>query len=577
MEPTGVERKLAAILCADVKDYSRLMGEDEEATLRTLTSHREIIETLVAEQHGRVVSTAGDSLLAEFASAVDAVRSAVEIQERLKEKNAALPQKRRLEFRIGINLGDVMVHGDDIYGDGVNIAARVETLAEPGGICISRGVHDQVKGKLPLSCEDLGPHRVKNIAEPVHTFRVRVAAQEQQEAPTLPDRPSIAVLPFDNMSGDPAQEYFVDGITEDLIADLSKISGLFVIARHSAFTYKGRAVKVQEVGRELGVRYVLEGSVRKADNRVRITAQLVEAGTGGHLWAERYDRDLEDIFAVQDEVAHKIVGALEVKLVKGERERGSRKDTDNLEAYDCMLRGNEQFFRLTQEGVAQARAMFQRAIELDPDYASAYAWLARAHVYDWIVGWNFSFEQTVERGFELAQKAVALDDTLPYGHSMLGWAHLWKKQHEPAIAEGERAVALDPNDADAHAWLAMSLSWAGRPEEAMRLIAKAMRHNPHYPVVYLFIVGHAYFVMERYEESIAALRRSVVRNPDFLPGHLFLGAVCGLLGREEEGRAAVAEIAGISPNYPRGRSLSVFKDPRYDERFREGLSRVGFR
>ena len=381
-----MERKLAAILSADVKGYSRLMGEDEEATIHTLTAYREVMTTLIQRHRGRVVDSPGDNLLAEFASAVDAVRCAVEVQHELRVRNTELPAQRKMEFRIGLNVGDVVVEGEKLYGDGVNIAARLEGLAEPGGICISRTVHDQVENKLVLSYEYLGEQTVKNIAKPVRVWRVRepeVAApaestsvlrqaqherlsdsvtpsssgqalSQPQSDPyasmlTLPDKPSIAVLPFANMSGDPEQEYFSDGITEDLITDLSKLSGLFVIARQSVFTYKGKPVKVQEVSRELGVRYVLEGSVQKAAERVRITAQLVDATTGHHLWAERYDRPFKDIFALQDEITRRIVGALEVKLTPGEHEQVWRRYTDNVEAYDYLLRGWESQQRLTQE------------------------------------------------------------------------------------------------------------------------------------------------------------------------------------------------------------------------------------
>ncbi|MBI3304547.1 MAG: hypothetical protein HYZ72_20990, partial [Deltaproteobacteria bacterium] len=354
-----MERKLTAILSADVQGYSRLMGQDEEATIRTLTAYREVMATLIRQYRGRVVDSPGDNLLAEFASVVDAVQCAVEIQQALKARNTELPLERKMEFRLGLNVGDVVVEGERLYGDGVNIAARLENLAEPGGICISGTVYDQVETKLALEYEHLGEQTVKNIVKPVRVYRVRMEppspGQPQGVAPTisqpglpLPDKPSLAVLPFVNLSSDPEQEYFSDGMTEDLITDLSKLSGLFVIARNSVFTYKGKAVKVEEVGRELGVRYVLEGSVRRADDRVRITAQLVDATTGYHLWAERYDRELKDIFALQDEITQKIVFALKVKLTKEEQERFRRYPTDNLEAYDSFLHGLEYFYRYTK-------------------------------------------------------------------------------------------------------------------------------------------------------------------------------------------------------------------------------------
>src|SRR5262249_40898484 len=403
------------------------MGEDEEATLRTLTASRQVTDTLIQQHRGRIVGTAGDSILAEFASVVDAVQCAVEIQTALKTENANLPTNRRMEFRIGINLGDVMVEGEQIYGDGVNIAARLEALAEAGGICISGAVYEQIKNKLTLHYEDLGEQVLKNIAEPVQVWRVRIElpspGQPQEVAPTilsdettpslpLSDKPSIVVLPFVNLSSDPEQEYFSDGITEDLTSSLSQLSGLFVIARNSAFAYKGKAVKVQEVSRELGVRYVLEGSVRKAGNRVRITAQLIDATTGYHLWSERYDRELQDIFALQDEIVQKIVTTLKLQLTLQEQGYSVRKRTDNLEAYDAFLRGLEYRWRYTKEANAQARQMFEKAVALDPQYAEAYAWLSGSYYLEWV--FRFSADpQTLERALALAQQAVALDDSLP--------------------------------------------------------------------------------------------------------------------------------------------------------------------
>ena len=375
-----VKRKLSAILSADVKGYSRLMGLDEEATVQTLKAYRKTMFTLIREYSGRVVDSPGDNLLAEFESVIDAVQCAVEIQQELKVKNVELSEDRRMEFRIGVNLGDVIKEGERIYGDGVNIAARIEELAEGGGICISGTVYDQVENKLALGYEDLGEHVVKNIAKPIRVYKVPVktnaavraqgeVADEHKTDFELSDKASIAVLPFVNISGDSEQEYFSDGMTEDLITDLSKISGLFVIARNSVFTYKGKNVKVEDVGQELGVQYVLEGSVRKVKDRVRITAQLVDTATGGHVWAERYDRDLADIFDLQDEVAQKIVDALEIRLTKGEQETLGRTPTHNLEAYDCFLKGGAYFMRTTKEANAQARSMYQKAIDLDPKYA----------------------------------------------------------------------------------------------------------------------------------------------------------------------------------------------------------------
>ena len=493
----GMARKLAAIFSTDVAGYSRLMGDDEEATIRTLTASREIISSLIQHYRGRVIDSPGDNLLAEFASVVDAVRSAVEIQRALKEKNAALPEQRRMQFRIGINLGDVIVEGERIYGDGVNIAARLESLAIPGGICISGTVYDQVKNKVALGYEYLGEREVKNIAEPVRAYWIRVEESSSPESlsqeaenqkakiedrragfarrqwrtiavtglvllavivvavrygssptpstqlPTpspqpslspqssalspaaapaalpLPDKPSLIVLPFDNMSKDPEQEYFSDGLTETLTGDLSKISSLFVIARNSAFTYKGKAVKVQDVGREMGVRYVLEGSVQKADQQVRITAQLIEATTGHHLWSEQYNRPLKDIFALQDEIVQKIVANLRVEVLEAEIIRVRRLPTDNLTAYDSLLRGWEVFNRFTKEANVQARQLYEKAIALDPQYADAYVGLGWTYYMEWIWRWSLD-PQTLPQALALAQQALALDDALPIAHSLLG-------------------------------------------------------------------------------------------------------------------------------------------------------------
>jgi len=386
------------------------------------------------------------------------------------------------------------------------------------------------------------------------------------------------VLPFVNMNKDPEQEYFSDGITEGLTSALSKISSLFVIARNSAFTYKGKAVKVQDVSTELGVRYVLEGSVRKADNQVRITAQLIDATTGGHLWAERYDRPLQDIFALQDDVVRKIVTTLKLQLTMQEQGIVVRKTTDNLAAYDYFLRGLESFNRQTQEANAQARQMFEQALGLDPQYAEAYAFLSRTYDREWGLQWSQD-PQTLERALVLAQQAVALDDSLPLAHQALSQVFLWKKQHDQAIAEAERAIALDPNDADSYWWLGAILGFAGRPEEAIGLIEKAMRLNPHYPPIYLFSLGHSYYLMGRYEEAIATLKRVLNRNPDFLPAHLDLAIIYSELGREEEARAEVAEILRISPNF----SLEVlrqrlpYKDPAVLERILGGLRKAGLK
>jgi adenylate cyclase len=583
----GMERKLAAIFSTDVAGYSRLMGDDEEATIRTLTDYRALISSLINNYRGRVVDSPGDNLLAEFASVVDAVRCAVEIQREIKPKNAELPPHRQMQFRIGINLGDVIIEGERLYGDGVNIAARLESLAIPGGICISGTVYDHVENKLALHYDYQGEQSVKNIAKPVRVYRVQLEPNsaprptpsgEQPSLLPLPDKPSLAVLPFTNLSSDPEQDYFSDGITEDLITDLSRLSGLFVIARHSTFTYKEKAVKVQEVSRELGVRYVLEGSVRKAGERVRITAQLVDATTGHHLWAERYDRPLKDIFALQDEIVQKIVTTLRLQLTLWEQGHLVHKTTDNLEAYDYYLRGVEYFYRSTKETNAQARQMFEYALALDPQYAEAYARLSWNYSMGWTSQWDQD-SQALEQAVELAQKAVALDDSLPLARRVLGWVSLWQKQHAQAIAAAERAVALAPNDAEGYARLGEILNFVGRPEEAMGMVEKAMRLNPRRQAIYLFYLGHAYRLTGRYEEAIAVLKEVLPRNPDFLPAHEYLAAIYSELDREAEARAEMAEVLRLSPHL----SLEVlkqrlpYKDPAVLERYIAALRKAGLK
>jgi adenylate cyclase len=606
-----MERKLAAIFSTDVAGYSRLMGDDEEATIRTLTAYRAVISSLIQQYRGRVIDSPGDNLLAEFASVVDAVRCAVDIQQELKTKNAELPPHRQMQFRMGINLGDVIVEGERLYGDGVNIAARLESLAIPGGTCISGTVYDHVKNKLALDYEDLGPQQVKNIVEPVRVYRIGreegkgpstegqgqgtkseaqragrarrkgvlfaviglsfivatigvvrywsspitnsqpppLSPQATPAALPLPDKPSIIVLPFVNMSNDPEQDYFSDGITEDITSDLSKISSLFVIARNSAFTYKGKAVKVQDISREMGVRYVLEGSVRKADNQVRITTQLIDATTGHHLWAERYDRELKDIFALQDELTRRIVGALQVKLTMSEQGRFGRVPTDNLEAYDTYLRGLEYDHRFTQEATVQARQMFEQAIVLDPQFALAYTALGSTYLRAWLWGWSAD-PQILDQASDLAEKARALDDTLPEAHAVLGLTYTYKGQPEQGLVAGERAIALDPNCAWCHLGLAEILLLAGQPAEALGLVEKPMRLDPESAAFYAFHSGWAYRLLGRYEEAIAAQKRALTRNAEFLPAHIELARLYHVLGREEEARAEEVTVRRLNPNIP---------------------------
>ena len=618
-----IERKLAAILSADVEGYSRLMGDDEAATVRAITEYREVLAAGVAARAGRVVDAPGDNLLAEFASVVDAVECAVAVQRELAARNAPLPASRRMRFRIGINLGDVIVTGDRLYGDGVNIAARLEGLAEGGGVCLSGPAYDQVEGKLPLAYDFLGEHAVKNIARPVRVYRVRLdpgatgapasavaaalsararrrlaigavalalllgaggwAGWRWLQAPEsvglpLPDKPSVAVLPFANLSQDPAQEYFSDGVTEDLITALSKASGLFVIARNSVFTYKGKPVKIRDVGRDLGVRYVLEGGVQRAGNRVRITAQLVDATTGYHLWAERYDREVRDIFALQDEVTQRIVRALAVKLTEAERARIGHAPTGIVEAYDLVLRGLDERWRTTREGNAESRRLFAKAVELDPTYASAYAGLGWADLQSWQLLWSAD-RATLDRARELAERATALDPELADAYRLLGQIFLWQKEHDRAIAQAERALALAPNDAASYETLAEILGWSGRPEDGIRLIRQAMRLDPRYPFFYLWTLGHASYVAERREQALDAFDRLLQQNPNFIPAHAYRAVVLGELGREKEGTAAWHTTSTLStpPSMTNLRERLPYRRAADLERFLAGARRVGLR
>ena len=549
MAEERVQRRLAAILAADVVGYSRLMEADEAGTLSRLKAIRsDVFDPKTEAFGGRVFKNTGDGAMVEFASSVDAVQCAVEIQRTLAARDAEAPENRRLVLRIGISQGDVIVDDDDLFGNGVNVAARMEGLAEPGGICVSGNVREHIGNSLDVSLEDLGDQTVKNIDRPVRCYRVQLESDRttEQQPPSLPDKPSIAVLPFENMSGDPEQEYFSDGITEDLITDLAKISGLFVVARNAAFLYKGKAVKPAEVSRELNVRYVLEGSVRRAGKRVRITAQLIDPLTGYHLWAERYDRDLTDIFALQDEITEKIVAALEVKLTAGEREQVERHYTENLEAYDYFLRSRAYDARSTRDANSRSREMFQRAIALDPNFAGAYAVLSHTHWRDWRNQWSDD-PAVLQKAFEDASMAVALDGTLPIARTYLGWVCVFRQEYEKAVAEAEKAVRLDPGFAEGYARLAVILGFADKPKEAFEAIQNALRLDPHYPPSYDLYLGMACFALGKYDDAVMALKKSLTRNPEALGCNLWLSAALNILGRDDEANAQMAEVMRISP------------------------------
>jgi adenylate cyclase len=561
MTTQEVKRKLTAILSADVRGYSRLMAEDEEWTVRTLKVYKDIMGNLVQQYRGRVVDATGDNLMAEFASVVDGVQCAVEIQQVLRAKNAMLRENRRMEFRIGINLGDVIEEGERIYGDGVNIAARLEGLAEAGGICISESAYQQIENKLPLKYEYLGEHQVKNIVKPVRAYKARiepevspsrppveVASMEKMAFP-LPDVPSIAVMPFVNMSRDPEQEYFSDGITEEIITALSKVPSLFVISHNSTFTYKGKPVMVKQVSEELGVRYVVEGSVRRAGDKVRITAQLVDALSDHHLWAERYDRDLKDIFALQDEITMKIITALQVKLTTGEMAGRIAKGTRNLDAFIKYMVAFELFNRLTKEGNAQARKILEEAIALDPEYSRLYMGLAVTYIYDVWFGMTEYPEQSLAQAFELAQKAISLDDANAAAYSVLGQVYAMKRQYEKAIAECERAVSLDPNSAENLMRLGTVLNYAGRAGEAIPYLQNAIRLNPLPTANYFVQLAFAYRESGQYEKAIEAAKRALQREPNTQSPYIHMTISYIRLGREEEARASAAEILRVNPRF----------------------------
>ncbi len=577
-----MERRLAAIFAADVAGYSRLIGADEEGTLARLKAHRrELIDPTIAEHQGRIVKTTGDGVLAEFASPVKAVRCAIDVQYGMAERNAGVPEGQRIEFRIGINLGDVVVEDDgDLYGDGVNVAARLENIAEPGAVYISRTVRDFVDGTPELVLEDLGERELKNIARLVQVFRIappQAVGAAQAGPPAVPHKPSIAVLPFTNMSGDAEQEYFSDGISEDLITDLSKISGLFIIARNSTFAYKGRSVKVQEIGRDLGVRFVLEGSIRKAGNRVRITAQLIDAGSGGHLWAERFDRELTDIFATQDEVVEKIVAALAVNLTQGEAQRLRRRGTASVEAYETWLRARELLSRSMREAIAQAKAMYRRAIEMDPNFAAPHAGLSLATISDYVSDWAADPEEALDEAERWARRALELDDQEPVSHMALGNVMLWRRNHDGALAEFGRMIALDPNFAQGHSATGLALMYAGRAAEALEAFAIAKRLDPHSPSIVLHFVAQANFSLGRYEAAAEHLLERIARTPATDSSRMLLAACYGHRSRVDEARAAWAGLMKVNPDFSLAQRARVlpYKEPRDFQRIAEGLAKAG--
>ena len=623
-----MERRLAAILVADVVGYSRLMGEDEEGTLATLKTFRvEFFEPLIAEYRGRIFKLMGDGALVEFASVVDAVRCAVEIQRSMATRNADVPESTRIELRIGINLGDIVVGGDDIYGDGVNIAARLEGLADPGGICISGTAFDHVKTKLDVGLESLGEQQVKNIAEPVRTYRVLIdgavarnvvatkprlpprttiaaagvmvlvalaaviiwwrpwapsvePASVERMAFPLPDKPSIAVLPFTNMSGDPEQEYFADGITEDITTGLSKFGLFFVISRNSTFAYKGMSVDVKDVARDLGVQYVLEGSVRKSGDRVRITAQLVDAIADKHIWAEKYDRELEDVFQVQDEITQSIVTSVAPEYLTAEMQRVQRKEVQNLDAWEAFMRGYWHLLRFTKDDNAAAQSLVRKAIDLDQHRANYHGLLAVTYLMDAFYGWSESRDASFREARESAERALALDDQDTLALRSIGLVHFFSKNHDVALSYYERAVAANPNEAENRALLGAALGVAGDYDAALEQFETAFRLSPrdvHIATWYNYLAVAA-FVAGRDEEAVEWARKTVQANPQFPGGLRTLAASYGSLGRLTEAETAREKLQVLLPNLTIAQlreSLPYFKDPDDLERYLDGLRRAG--
>ena len=538
-------------MAADVVGYSRLTGIDEVRTRTQFNAHlKEVIEPRISDHHGRLVKTTGDGLLVEFASVVDSVQCAVDIQDGMAQRNHEVSDNERMNFRIGVHLGDVIIEGDDIHGDGVNVAARIETLAEKGGVSMSSSVYEQVRHRIDLSYVDMGEQSLKNIADPVHVYRIAIEGSNAGSRDAMPSdalfrRPAVAVLPFENLSGDPEQEYFADGLTEDIITALSLSRSFPVIARNSTFSYKGKSPDIRKVGEELGARYVVEGSVRRAGERVRVTAQLINSETGHHVWAERYDRELADIFDLQDEITRRIVVTLMPELERAEREKAVAKPPGNLDAWDCYLHGVAHLNELTADAIPRAREMFQRAIALDPNYAKAYALLAMTYHREMWLDLADDMEDAAERMMQAARAAVRLDDGDSLSHSVIAFAYVWQRKYDLAVREAQRALQLNPIDVNVNYAAGVTLSYAGRPAEAIPLMENAIRLSPNDPRAPLYHQGlaSAHFSVHRFEEAcewaMKALLEdsSMVANAMRTPANLVYLSSLGHLGRLDEARA----------------------------------------
>jgi adenylate cyclase len=560
-EPWDVSRRLVAVFAADVEGYSRLMGADEVGTLKELTERRSILDRLIGEHRGRIANTAGDSVLAEFGSAVDAVQCAVEAQAALVEANSGLPPDRRINFRIGVHIGDVMVRAGDLFGDGVNIAARLQTLANPGTVCISGATYDQVRKVLPMTFVDLGVQQVKNIQEPIRGYQVSVrndareavtAGVADTDPPPLPDKPSIAVLPFENMSGDPEQEYFADGMVEEIITALSRFKWLFVIARNSSFTFKGKAVDIKEVGRRLGVRYVLEGSVRKASGKVRITGQLIDAVSGAHIWADRFERDLTDVFALQDEVTVAVVSAIQPKLFQTEIAMAMRRRPENLTAYDYYLRAMRQYYLFTREGVAEGLRLAHRALELDPQFGLAAALAGVRHMHNVTFGYASDPQFERKEAVRLLRLALSLDDSDPETLALASVTSAFMVgDFESEIEMADRAVVLNPNSYLAWNNRGWVYRIAGLPEEAVRSFERAIRMSPVDPALHRSFggMGLAFIELGRFDEAIVAAKKAQRQSPSFATAYRCLASAFAHLGRDAEAREAAVRLLELDPAF----------------------------
>jgi len=561
-DPTKVSRRLVAVFAADVEGYSRLMGADEAGTLKGLTERRAILDRFIGEHGGRIANTAGDSVLAEFGSAVDAVQCAVDAQAALAEVNASLAPDRRISFRIGVHIGDVLIRAGDLFGDGVNIAARLQSIAKPGGVCISGATFDQVRKTLPMTFLDLGVQQVKNIQEPIRAYQVGAPSEmrevgatrvaEAESPPPLPDKPSIAVLPFQNMSGDPDQEYFADGMVEEIITALSRFKSLFVIARNSSFSYKGKSPDIRQVGRDLGVRYVLEGAVRKAAGKVRITGQLIDAMTGAHIWADRFERDLTDVFALQDEVTVAVVSAIQPKLFQTEMAMATRRRPDNLTAYDCYLRAMPQFYLSTREGFAETIRLAHRALEMDPRFGLIAALASACHSNSVLLGYAIDPQFDRKEAVRLCRLALSIDDSDPDALAMAAMTSAWMVgDSESAIEMADRAVALNPNSFltwYSRGWVYRS---AGLPEEAIRSFERAVRLSPVDPILDRVLVGMgtAFIELRRFDEAIVAGKKALRQNPFYSGAYRCLASAFAHLGRDTEAREAAARMLEVDPAF----------------------------